>query len=214
MSMKSLRIGLGVLMLATSIPAAQADVAGLQQEWAKVMYALGPDEREPALAMLADRARQEVAVNPEDADLLIWRGIIVSTYAGEKGGLGALRLAKEARASLEAALAIDDSALQGSAYTSLGSLYYKVPGWPLGFGDDKKARAFLTRALEINPSGIDSNFFMGEFLFEEGAYAEARAYLVKAAQAPDRQGRALADDGRRSEIRALMEKVERKLQST
>ncbi len=39
---------------------------------------------------------------------------------------------KEARASLEAALKIAPEALDGSAYTSLGSLYYQVPGWPLG----------------------------------------------------------------------------------
>ena len=36
-------------------------------------------------------------------------------------------------------MAIDPKALDGSAYASLGSLFYQVPGWPIGFGDDKKA---------------------------------------------------------------------------
>jgi hypothetical protein len=58
-------------------------------------------------------------------------------------------------------MAIDPRALQGSAYTSLGSLYYQVPGWPIGFGDDKRAEAMLLKALEINPDGIDPNYFYG-----------------------------------------------------
>ncbi len=203
----------GLLVLLSWTCQALADVAELQQEWAVIMYDTALEQRESAIAALADDARQEVAEHPEDADLLIWRGIIVSTYAGEKGGLGALGLAKEARASLEAALQIDDTALQGSAYTSLGSLYYKVPGWPIGFGSDKKARQYLGRALEINPGGIDPNYFMGDFLFEQGDYAEASQYLQTALRAPDRPGRALADSGRREEVRALLAKVDQQLAS-
>ena len=59
------------------------------------------------------------------------------------------------------------AALDGSAYTSLGTLYYKVPGFPIGFGDHKKARQLLEAALKVNPDGIDSNYFYGEYLFDE-----------------------------------------------
>ena len=40
---------------------------------------------------------------------------------------------------LLAAEKINPAALNGSAYNSLGSLYAKVPGWPIGFGDKAKA---------------------------------------------------------------------------
>jgi len=43
--------------------------------------------------------------------------------------------------------------LNGSVYNSLGSLYAKVPGWPLGFGDKKKAQAYFEKALAINRTG-------------------------------------------------------------
>jgi hypothetical protein len=46
---------------------------------------------------------------------------------------------KQARKDFEAAIALDKTALAGSAYTSLGSLYYQVPSWPPGFGSNKKA---------------------------------------------------------------------------
>jgi len=131
--------------------------------------------------------------------------------AGAKGGLGALGLVKEAKAELETALRLDPQALDGSAYTSLGSLYYQVPGWPVGFGDDAQAEKLLKQALAINPGGIDPNYFYGDFLARQKRYAEARTALERALAAPDRPGRASADAGRRAEARRLLEQVAAKL---
>ena len=99
---------------------------------------------------------------------------------------------------------IDPTALNGSAYTSLGTLYYRVPGFPVGFGDHDKARKLLQEALKINPNGIDPNYFYADFLVKEGEHAAALPYLEKAAKAPARPGREVADKGRRAEIDALM----------
>ena len=46
-----------------------------------------------------------------------------------------------------------------------------------------KAGKLLKQALELNPNGIDPNYFYGEFLFEQGKYGEALKYLDKAAKA-------------------------------
>ena len=105
-------------------------------------------------------------------------------WAGEKGGLGALGLVKQAKALYEQAIQIDGNVLDGSAYNSLGVLYYKVPGWPVGFGDKTKARELLNKALAINPKGIDPNFFYGEYLAETQHPEEAATYLDRALQAP------------------------------
>lgn len=180
----------------------------LQTRWAEINYQLPKDQREAAFAKLGAAAEEAVKAEPKAAELLIWRGVILSTWAGAKGGLGALDLVKQAKTSLEAALAIDPPALSGSAYTSLGSLYYQVPGWPLGFGNDKQAEAMLKKALQINPDGIDPNYFYGDYLFRQKRYADARTALLRAQAAGDRPGRALADEGRRGEIRALLAKVD------
>lgn len=177
----------------------ETELVGIQQQWAKIQYQLPESEREEAFKSLKADAEQFVAQYPGRAEPLIWQGIVLSTYAGAKGGLGALGLVKEARKSLEAALAIDPDALDGSAYTSLGSLYYQVPGWPLGFGDDDKARSYLQKALTINPDGIDANFFFGDFLLEQGEPGRARTYLRKVLQVAGRPGREVADAGRRKE---------------
>ena len=102
---------------------------------------------------------------------------------------------------------INDMAMDGSAYTSLGALYYQVPGWPIAFGNDKKARQLLEKAVSINPDGLDSNYFYADFMIREKEYAKAKAALEKALAAPTRPGREVADQGRRAEIEALMAKI-------
>jgi tetratricopeptide (TPR) repeat protein len=187
------------------------ELLAIQQAWAHVNYEVpAGDAREQAFEALEKRAEQFTRQHPQRAEALIWEGIIESSYAGAKGGLGALSLAKEARGNLEAALKIDNKALDGSAYTSLGTLYYKVPGFPIGFGDRDKAEKLLRHALELNPDGIDPNYFYGELLFEEGKYAQALQHLDKAARAAPRPGRELADKGRHAEIAALTARVKAK----
>lgn len=193
-------------------PAFDAELASIQQAWAKVNYETPDgDARVEAFAALEQRAEAFTREHPTRAEALIWEGIVESSYAGAKGGLGALSLCKEARGNLEAALKLEPNALNGSAYTSLGALYYKVPGFPVGFGDDEKAGKLLQKALQLNPNGIDPNYFYADFLFTEGDYADALPYLEKAAKAAPRPGRELADKGRHAEIAALTAKVKEKL---
>jgi tetratricopeptide (TPR) repeat protein len=186
----------------------------LQQHWAKVNYQLVDNAQENGFENLVKQAKTLVADNPDNAKSLVWLGIIESSYAGAKGGIGALSLAKKAKKALEKSIKIDDSALNGSAYASLGTLYHKVPGWPLGFGDDDTAKEMLEKAMLINPNGIDSNYFYGEFLFDEKEYIKAKQYLTHALQAADREERPLADEFRRIEINQLMAKVDKKIKRT
>jgi tetratricopeptide (TPR) repeat protein len=182
-------------------------VADLQHEWESIRYQAPPAEREKRFEALAAKAHTVSESFAGRSEPLVWEGIIVSSWAGEKGGLGALGLVKQAKALYEAAIQIDGNVLDGSAYSSLGVLYYKVPGWPLGFGDKAKAQELLRKALVINPQGIDANFFYGEYLLEVRRADEAVAYLERAVQAPPRVGRPLADAGRRDEARALLAKA-------
>ena len=195
--------------LAAADPA--ADVARLQERWAEVNYQLEGKTQLTAFEALVQDAEQVVAQNPEHADALIWSGIIKSSFAGAKGGLGAMKLAKASRADLERAMTIDANALQGSAYTSLGTLYFKVPGWPVGFGDDEKAEELLLKALTLNPDGIDPNYFYGDFLMSQKRYEEAERALLKAQAAPSRPNRPLADAGRHNEIKVALLAVQDKL---
>ena len=159
--------------------AGQQQLQQLQTRWAEINYQTPKAQREAAFEKLGAEADAAVKVEPKAAELLVWRGIILSTWAGAQGGRGALGLAKQAKASLEEAMAIDP-----------------------------RAQTMLLKALEITPDGLDPNYFDGDYLFREKRYAKARTALQHALAAADRPGRAVADKGRRDEARALLAKVQ------
>ena len=192
--------------------ALSAGIHEIQSGWEQANYRAENDaEKLRLLKGLEMRSELLARQFPERAEPLVWEGIVLSTYAGAKGGLGALSLAKKSRDCLLDALRLDPAALQGSAYTSLGALYYKVPGWPIGFGDRDKAADYLRKAIALNPDGMDPNYFLGELLYEQGDFSTSLVHLQKALAAPARADRPVADAGRRAEIQALVARVRSKL---
>lgn len=190
----------------------ETGLLGIQQQWAHINYEVEKDDdKVSAFLALIEEAEARVKAEPDNADNYIWLGIVQSSTAGAKGGLGALKFADAAKENLEHAIKLDENALQGSAMTSLGVLYHKVPGWPISFGSDKKAAKLLSQALKVNPDGIDPNYFYAEYLYDEGDYKEAKMHLDKALAAAPRVNRPLADSGRKEDINALMAKVNKKL---
>ena len=211
-------LAFAVAFLPVAIPALAEDapfateLVGIQQSWDEANYqSANAEEKQRRLEALSVRSEELVRKYPRHAEPLVWEGIVLSTYAGAKGGLGALSLAKKSRDCLLEATRIDPAALRGSAYTSLGALYYKVPGWPIGFGDRDKATEFLNKALALNPDGMDPNYFIGELMYEKGDYSASLRHLQKALAAAPRADRPLADAGRRAEINGLVAKVTTKL---
>ncbi|MGL5290823.1 MAG: tetratricopeptide repeat protein [Vibrionaceae bacterium] len=180
-------------------------IAPLVESWAVCQYQKADKKvQQSCFEALSLQADKTTVADPAKVQLWIWSGIIKSSWAGAKGGLGALSLVKEAKTLFEKAIAVDQTALNGAALTTLGTLYYQVPGWPIGFGDNKKAQLYLEKGLAVAPSDIDANFFYGDFLLQQGEKVKAKSYLEKALSAPDREGRKVADEGRRAEIKARL----------
>ena len=205
-----------ILLLIYALPASATplpDVTALSTEWAKHKYQTPKKERKAAFKQLAEKAATVSKMHPGKADPLIWEAIILASAAGEKGGLGALSMVKRAKKLLEQAEQIDANAMDGSIYTSLGSLYYQVPGRPIGFGDNKKAMTYLKKALLLNPDGIDPNYFYGDFLLSQKDFKGAIKAFDIALAAPPRPNQPIADSGRREEIKVAIAKAKKQLQS-
>lgn len=181
-----------------------AGVTELQTAWAQAQYPADKKSQEKDFEILLERANSLLQAAPADPDLYVWRGIIKASYAGVKGGLGALGLVKEAKVDLEHAIELGGGALQAAARTSLGSLYFQVPPWPIAFGSDKKAEAYLLEGLAMAPVDIDSNYFYALYLLDRREFGKARQYLELAHAAPRRIGRAYADQERRREVLELI----------
>lgn len=180
----------------------------LHNQWGIVNYTLNGDKQEQAFEALD---KQSIAFNKnfsDRAETWVWRGIIQSSFAGVKGGFSALSLVKKAKKSLEKAITMDGNVLSGSAYTSLGTLYHKVPGWPISFGDNDDAIKYLKKALSLDPNGIDPNYFYGELLYNERQYKKSMQYLLVAKNSSVLYP---ADEYRKADIDLLIAKVENKL---
>lgn len=196
-----------------AVQSVAADTTGLfhlQERWAEVNYQMEGKAQLSAFAQLVEESEALSVKEPSSAEIWIWKGIIKSTYAGAKGGLGALGLAKEAKVDLEFSLDLNPNALGGSAYTSLGTLYHSVPGWPIGFGDEDTAEELMLKALTLNPEGIDTNYFYGTYLLDEKRFEEAEKHLLQAQRAPARPNRPVADSGRQQEIAEALELLNKK----
>lgn len=212
LSLATLFVCLALLANGSTAFADDALIASaLQQQWDHANFDIA-DKKEKARALesLSAKARLAAAQYSSDAEVQIWTGIILSTYAGE-AGLSALGLVKEAKTHFEKAIAIDPASLKGSAYTSLGSLYYQVPGWPIGFGDDDKAAELLQKGLDLDPEGVDSNYFYADFLRSQKEYAKAAAHYEKVLAAAPREGRDSADKGRKIQAQEALDAVRKKI---
>ncbi|MDD3797588.1 MAG: tetratricopeptide repeat protein [Novosphingobium sp.] len=200
-------------VLAVATPAAASatmtdDVKALNDGWAHITYEVqGSSTQTKALDKLAKEAATVVAHYPGKAEPLVWQGIVTSEQANRANIFHKLGLATKARDILARAYAIDPKAANGGAAMSLGVLYYKVPGSPLGFGDKDKAKKLLKEALAIDPNGLDSNYFYGDYLLDQGDKAGARSYLQKALRAPHDPSRPAWDAGRRREVQKLLAKT-------
>ena len=186
-------------------------ISAQQKSWAVANYQLKDDAQEKAFERLILDAEKATQSFPDSAKIWAWSGIIKSSYAAVEGGLGALSLVKAAKKDFEKALELDENALEGSTYASLALLYHKVPGWPIAFGSDDKAEEFFKKALKINPLGRESNFFYGEFLYDERKYKQAMNHLLAAQNVPFWDDRPVAYKHRQQQITAMLAKVEKRL---
>lgn len=213
MSLMVKRILLGTLfapLLAVTMPAtAHADMASevkaVNDGWAHITYEVrGSSTQTKALDQLAKQAATVVARYPGKAEPLLWQGIIVSEQANRANFFHKLGLATRARDLIAKAYTIDPRAAGGGAALSLGVLYYKVPGSPLAWGDEDRAVKLLRQALALDPDGLDSNYFWGDYTLSKGDKAAARTYLQRALRAPHDTSRPVWDAGRRREVQALL----------
>ena len=189
-------------------PTMNAQVMRINKEWARIKYRV-PDRKDQytQLDQLATQAAQLAAKYPGHAEPLLWEGIVTSEEAAQASMLKKMGLASSARDILEKAYKIDPMAGKGGVAMSLGVLYYKVPGWPIGFGSSAKARKYLEQALSADPNGLDANWFYGDYWASQGDKKKARTYFNKALAAPADPNRPVWDAGRRAEVRDALAKL-------
>ena len=199
----------GMPALASNNKAMDADIHSVELQWEHIKFDEADSPNQFAhIDALAKFAGSLATKYPGRVEPLIWEGIVTSEEAGMAGTLSAMGYAKNAKAILEQAYAQDPAALDAGAPTSLGVLYSRVPGWPVGFGDNDKARRLLVQAVSLAPSGMDANYFYADFLMGQHEYAAAYKILKHALSLPPQKNRPLWDKNCRAVLRELMAKAQ------
>lgn len=185
----------------------QADLRDIQQvkdEWETTFYSLPEEQQEPLLKTLSMKADSLIQQYPELAEPYVVAALVQCSLAANEGGFSALGRVKKAKAYIQQALNKNPLAMDGSAYVILGNLYYRLPGWPISFGDNKIARSYLEIAVHLFPDGLDTNYFYGDFLLDEGDPQAALPYLEKADKAPIREKSKLSDMKLKEELKVSL----------
>jgi tetratricopeptide (TPR) repeat protein len=165
-----------------------ADPRDFDAAWklARADYWLGghapESERRAFLEQGLDAARKAIAVQPNRPEGHFWLAANMGTLAESYGLRQGLKYRKPVKEEMEAVLRIDPAFQQGSADRALGRWYYKVPG--LFGGSHKDAEAHYRASLKYNPNSTASHYFLAELLADDGRKAEARAELQKVLDAP------------------------------
>jgi tetratricopeptide (TPR) repeat protein len=199
---------------AANNPQLNAEVLRLSLDWEHIKFQVDNfDEQEKQLAVLAEHAADIARRYPTAPEAMIWLCIVNSEQASIAGQnsspFKALGFANRARDILENVEKIDPKTMDAGAPTSLGVLYYRVPGFPIGFGDKAKARKLLQEAIANAPNGLDANYFYGGFLYEQQEYPEAIKVLKRALALPGHPDRPIWDRSRRLVIQELLAKMQK-----
>jgi len=204
------------VLLALAYPQAFATALDFDQELTAIIRdydnanyeSPSDDAKAKAYAAVVARAEKLAKQHPTRGEPLSWMGQAQASQSALERSLG---LVKQARKTLEAAVAITPNAYAVEAYSTLGSMYGSVPGFPIAFGDKKKAHECYKMALAINPSSLGANAGYGSFLLKQDDYTGAIKYATVALNAPARPGREKADKASRANAESVIAKAKEKL---
>ena len=186
----------------------------IEAEWASIYYNMPMQKRGPEYRRLIDRTINLSRQHPKNAEPIIWEAIIKATNADHQDAVSALKAVHDARDLLLKAIEINPLAMSGSAYVTLGTLYYMAPKWPIGFGDEETAEKMLETALKINPNGIDSNYFYGDFLLTNNRFNEAEKYFKRAIAIPARIEQLFADNRLKEDAKLALKNTKKRKTSS
>ena len=208
-----LLVALSVYAQASETPSLKSELLRLAHDWEHVKLQVSDrDDQERQMASLAQRAGQIAKQYENVPDPIVWIGIITSeqaSIANDNGSpIKALELAKRARDILEEVEKTNPETMDAGAPTTLGVLYDRVPGLPIGFGDKARARYYLQEAIRSAPNGLDANFFYGDFLYKHGEQSEAVRILERALTLPELSNRPIWDKSLRAAIQHILSEIQ------
>lgn len=118
----------------------------------------------------ADRA---IAINADEVVALYWKAIAMGKLSEECGILNALRMTRPMEKLFLRVIELDETYDNAGGHKALGRMYFRLPGFPISFGNKKKALHHFEKALDLYPHDIIARAFYAEALYDMGKKQEA-----------------------------------------
>jgi hypothetical protein len=185
------------------------ELEALVGDYDTVRFDTSNDEaRSKALTTLIQRAASLAKQHPSRGEPLAWKGIVEADLSARERSLGQ---AKNARKTLEASLAILPNSSAPDAYSTLGAMYANMPGFPLAFGDKKKARVHFQQCLTLDAKHVGCNINYASLLLKQEDFAGAIKHANAGIAGLPRPGRDKADKASRGSAETIITKAKEQL---
>ncbi len=122
-------------------------------------------------------AIETIKAYPDDPEGWLRRGIFIGLLALQQGILNSLSVAPAIIKYLTKAYKLDKTYLDSEPTIVLGKTLYKLPPFPISYGDKKKAHMLLEEVLNSAPSFPYLYVDLAEFELSEGNRKKAFYYL-------------------------------------
>jgi len=153
-----------------------------------VLHKSTPERRAEAYSLGYQVASRAIELEPNRVEGHYWFAINMSGYAIEDGPLKTLSMGRRILQALDNANAILPDYYFAGPLRARGRLLYKMPGFPISYGDTKKGLSDLRKAAEKSPETRLNQLFLAEALAESGDSIQAKEALSRARGAPELMG--------------------------
>ncbi|MDC8445477.1 MAG: TRAP transporter TatT component family protein [Nitrosomonas sp.] len=120
-----------------------------------------------------ETADKALAGNADEIVALYWKAVAMGKLSEEMGILNSLRMTRPMEKLFLRVIALDEHYDNAGGHKALGRMYFRLPGFPVSFGNKEKAVFHLRRALALYPRDIIARAFYAEALYDMGKKQEA-----------------------------------------
>ncbi len=142
-------------------------------------WVLPHEKKMEAVKMGLKFSLESVKRFPDDPDGWLWKGSFLGLYGLLKGVINTLHLAPEGISALMKSYKLNRKYLHCEPAIVLGKTLYKLPPFPVSYGDRHKAQNLLLEAVRTDPDFPFGYVDLAEFENDRGDYALALSYLSK-----------------------------------
>ncbi len=121
--------------------------------------------------------KKGIELNPNHLESHFWLSVNYGLMGEAQGMMNSFLLLDPIEKHVKKAMEINEGYFYGAPLRVIGYFYHKIPGWPISRGDDKKAKAYLLKALEYGPDFYLNHLYISKVYKSLGDKKSARQHL-------------------------------------